>query len=335
MSDISTQLSCEQCRRQVSEILICPERPLGKCPFVKQRSSRKHEILLIGGMIALFVFSEWKNGWWVLVCLTTIGIWAIFLVEVQLYNAKLHIRLQYTTIAHIKISHKWTSRGKLLPIHLEPSQPLDYPPSISAFAALPTEISYICVTESQVGTIFRAAFIDLLVKKCVEVYIFQATILKRRCAPRIVDDYIIVATQNTDRAKGAGALEREILRALADWPNQSESKEWTHGPPIYDLIYATYKNLSASATKPLIRFLADDAFVHGLGRGEKVFLLRWYFEWNNPAYTSRLRQEHKVTQVLSRQLVQTYSEFSRTLDKEIVRAFNSVNDANSGGGGGG
>ena len=222
-----------------------------------------------------------------------------------------------------------------MPIHLEPSQPLDYPPSISAFAALPTEISYICVTESQVGTIFRAAFIDLLVKKCVEVYIFQATILKRRCAPRIVDDYIIVATQNTDRAKGAGALEREILRALADWPNQSESKEWTHGPPIYDLIYATYKNLSASATKPLIRFLADDAFVHGLGRGEKVFLLRWYFEWNNPAYTSRLRQEHKVTQVLSRQLVQTYSEFSRTLDKEIVRAFNSVNDANSGGGGGG
>ena len=322
-------LSCEQCGRDAGAISGCPERPLGTCPFVQQWRRRRFVTLGVGGLIAV-VFAVLTGAVLLTSCgLPTVfiaipfGFWAISL-EVQLHNAKTGTRLQRTTLAGIELSCRWTSRGSLFAIHLEPGQPLAYPLSITALAALSTRLG--AVSKSQAVAIVRAALIDLLLKECIEVYPFQSCLFRRwQRSPSVVTGYMIVAAQNTDQAQGAGVLESAIIRAVAAWPSKSRAKEWTDGPPIYDLVRAVYESDKSSPTSWLVERVAQDAAARSLCQLQGMLFWK-KIEWD-AAHASHLQREQQITQALSERLRQAYPEFSRALDEQISKAIASRQDS--------
>jgi hypothetical protein len=90
---------CEQCGREGGRaIFTCPERPLGRCPYVEQWREKKLNLV----------------------------------EQVLLYNSNSGVRLQRTTLWGIELSYKWVT-SKPVPIDLALPQPLAYPPSITAW----------------------------------------------------------------------------------------------------------------------------------------------------------------------------------------------------------
>lgn len=340
MNAIPPNFSCERCGREAGDIFSCPERARGNCTFVEQWKRRKITTLEVGGIIGSLLGVVFLSMWVLQVfkrvlpffnlplvlIVIPIGLWAVYLalsllaLEVQLYNPHSGVRLQRTTLMGIELSRQWTATGSLLPIHLTPSQPLAYPFSITALPpALPPSNSI------HAAAVFRAALINLLVKKHIEIYPFQSYGFRKWWpSPFIVNDYIIVATQNRARAQDMGVLEDGILQALKDWPLNARAKEWASGPPIYDLVRAVFESDKSSVTTWLFERVMRDATVRASGQLKGT----WSFGFTknvelDVAHAAAFQKEQQIVQALSEHLTQTYPEFSHALDAQILKAINA------------
>jgi hypothetical protein len=236
--------------------------------------------------------------------------------KVQLYNSNSGVRLQRTTLWGLELRYKWVTSGKPLPIDLELSQPLAYPPSITV---LPTELY---ISMEQAVAILRTALIGLLAKGHIQVYHFQSHEFKRWIVlPSVQDVYLIVATREFDQARLKGKLEREIRRVLANWSKRKEAKEWPDGPPIYDLVRAIYQSDKKSPQGWLAQLVAKDATAQGWGQIIKG-ILRKRFELD-AAHANQLQQEEEIMKALSKRLAQSHPNFSLALDKQVERGIKS------------
>lgn len=322
MSAVFTNFSCERCGQEAGKILGCSERDSGICPFVKQWKRKRDELLVIGialTFLLFFLLETWKIQFWAFIPFASIVIWSLS-QEVQFYNAKLHARLLHLSVAGVELGHKWTTRGRLLPIHLEPYPSIAYPLSITALAPPSTQFR---VSTEQATAVFRAALIDLLAKECVEIYHFHSYIFRAwRRSPSGVEDYIIVAKENVKLAQGAGALEHRIMRAIAGWSAQAGKKEWTDGPPIEELVRAVYESNHTHDSRWLAKLVAEDAVARGLGVIEGAFFWK-KIDWA-AAHFRQVRQEQKLTRALSQRLAKADPEFSRTLDQKISTTIHSM-----------
>lgn len=331
MSVTSADQSCGQCGREVSAIAGCPERPEANCPFVVRRNNPILIFFLISVLLALATLPALDKGddYWVLwlpVACSPIafGLCAISRV-IQLYDTQSHTQLRCVTLAGIELSRRWTTSGRLLPIHFELSQPLTYPLSITALAAVPNSLK---ANRTEAVSLFRAALVELLANECIEVYLHQSHAFSRwGHTHSAVDHYIVVAAQKTQRAETTGVLERGIMRALHDWsvkPESPEWPEWPEGPPIYDLVRAVYEGDRSDPEQRLAKLVADDAVARHLGRIEgSLFWKTIEIEWDT-GHIAGLQQGQRVLQSVSQQIDQMYPEFSRKLDLEISRAISSV-----------
>lgn len=317
-----TNFSCERCGQEAGNILGCSERDSGICPFVKQWKRRLSGPLVIGiflTFLLFFLFETWKIQLWALIPLATIIVW-ILSQEAQFYNAKLHTRLLHMSVAGVELGHKLTTRGRLLPIRLEPNPSIAYPLSITALATPSTQFR---ISTEQATAVFRAALIDLLAKECVEVYHFHSYVFRAwRRSPSGVEDYIIVAKENVKLAQGAGALEHSIMQAVAGWSTQAGEKEWTDGPTIEELVRAVEESNHTYDSRWLAKLVAEDAVARGLGVIEGAFLWK-KIDWD-AAHFRQVRQEQKLTRSLSQRLAKADPEFSRTLDQKISTTIDSM-----------
>lgn len=270
-------------------------------------------------LVLVAVFETWNIQLWAFIPLATIIVW-ILSQEVQFYNVKLHTRLLHMSVAGFELGYKWTSRGRLLPIRIEPSPSIAYPPSITALATPSTQFR---VSTEQATTVFRAALTDLLAKECVEVYHFHSYVFRAwRRSPSGVEDYIIVAKEKVKLAQGAGALEHRIMQVIAGWSAQAGEKEWADGPPIEELVRAVYESNHTHDSRWLAKLVADDAVARGLGVIEGGFFWK-KIDWA-AAHFRQVRQEQKLTRSLSQRLAKADPEFSRTLDQKISTTIHSM-----------
>ena len=313
-------------------IVGCSERDSGICPFVKQWKRKMGGPLWIGislTFLLFFLFGTLKIQLWAFIPLAaiivTIIVW-ILSQEAQFYNAKLHTRLLHMSVAGVELGHKWTTRGRLLPIRLEPNPAIAYPLSITALATPSTQFP---ISMEQATTVFRAALIDLLVKECVEVYHFHSYVFRAwRRSPSGVEDYIIVAKENVKLAQDAGALEHRIMQVVAGWSAQAGEKEWTDGPPLEELVRAVYESDHKHDSKWLAKLVAEDAVARGLVVIKGAFFWK-KFDWA-AAHFRRVRQEQKLTRLLSQRLATADPEFSHTLDQKISTTIHSMEREASG-----
>lgn len=324
MSAVLTNFSCERCGQEAGKIVVCSERDSGICPFVKQWKRKMGVMPAIGiffTFLLFFWFETWKIQWWAFIPLATFMTFIIWILseEAQFYNVKLHTRLLHISVAGVELGHKWTTRGRLLPIRLE-SPSIAHPLSITASATPSTQLR---ISTEQATTVFRAALIDLLAKECVEVYHFHSYVFRAwRRSPSGVDDYIIVAKENVKLAQGAGALEHSIMQAVAGWSTQAGEKEWTDGPTIEELVRAVEESNRTYDSRWLAKLVAEDAVARGLGVIEGAFFWK-KIDWA-AAHFRQVRQEQKLTRSLSQRLAKADPEFSRTLDQKISTTIDSM-----------
>jgi len=138
-------------------IFTCPERSSDRCPFVEQWREKKLNLV----------------------------------EQVLLYNSNSGVRLQRTTLWGIELSYKWVTSGKPVPIDLALSQPLAYPPGLTA---LPT--GYYIMSMKQAVAILRTALIGLLAKGQIQVHHSQIHEFKTWGVLEPAQDvYSVVATQ--------------------------------------------------------------------------------------------------------------------------------------------
>lgn len=327
MSVTSANQNCVQCEREVNAIAGCPERPKANCPFVVRRNSRILIFFLIGVLLSLATLPAFHKGdehWvlWLPVACSPIAFGLCALSrDIQLYNTRSHTQFRCVTLAGIELSRRWITSGRLVPIHVDLGQPLTYPLSITALAAVPNSLK---ATTTEAVSLFRAAFIELLANECIEVYLHQSHAFSRWGPPSAVDHYIVVAAQKTQRAETTGVLERKIMRALQDWSVKPEFPEWPEGPPIYALVRAVYERDRSVPEQWLAKLVADDAVARRLGRIEgSSFWNTIEIEWDT-GHIAGLQQGQRVLQSVSQRIDRMYPEFSWKLDLEISRAISSI-----------
>jgi len=156
--------------------------------------------------------------------------------DVRLHNPNLGVRLQRRSLWGIELSYKWVTPWEPVPIDLELSQSLTYPPSITA---LPTELRKI--RREQAVAILRVALIGLLAKRYIQIFRCQSYEWRRWRGHKSVQHvYSVAAIEEFDQAQPKGGLERKIIGVLTNWSKQEGAKEWPDGPPIYNLVRAIY-----------------------------------------------------------------------------------------------
>jgi hypothetical protein len=312
-------------------MLACPERPLGRCPYVEQNLVSVKGRLVWWGVLLFSIF--WLFGWikqqgpelqgfdliGVLISLVFISIssYGALHTRVQLYNPNSKTRLIRTTLLGIELERTLITGAESVPTKLVLSQQLALPPSVTKLAA--TNLKK--VKTQQAVHIFRAALAGLLVQRLIQIHRFQKhTARWWQEFKRVENVYVITTTKNADLYSIKGALERKIIKVLISWKEREEAGEWPDGTPIYELIRAIYGTDVVSPADWVVNLVAKDAVAQGLGRFKRWPRKR--FDLDTP-HADRFRAERTIVNELSSQLAQRQPDLSHTLNSDLERAIRS------------
>lgn len=323
--------SCEKCRQVFGqEMLSCPERPLGRCPYVKQNLVREH--LAFGWFFLLFsiIFLViWINqqgpvlllkiiGVLIGLVFFSIGLYIAFHTRVQLYNPNSKTRWIRKTLLGFELEQNLITYAEPVPTELVLSQPLTLPPSVTKLGVATVLKT---VDMQQVVSIFRGALVGLLAQELISIDQYRKYVTGwDKEVKRVKKEYHFTTTKNADLSSIDGVLEREIINVLTSWTESKEAAEWPDGAPIYEIIRAIYGSDVASPAYWVVNLVAEDAVTQGWGQFKGWPRKRFEVEAN---HTNLFQSERNVVKNLTSQLAQHQPDLSRALEIDIKRAIES------------
>ena len=292
-------LRCEKCGREAGlEMVNCPERPIGACPYELRQGSaigRKYALgcLVVFGFAFVFAavfigaIAGWRWGAGAAVVLILLGMISAWAKQVTLFNSETGAMWQRVDVFDVELAR--TVIGPLEPCDftLKPLRPLEIPASVAALqtdAATPLTDAVatmrasgsrsttpdIPTPPSQDGVaVFTAALAGLIAQGAARVW--RGGMGKRRFklrAMRLVDEVTTTYLLRPGEEVGvtSGALEERIMERLIHWEAQPAHADWPQGAPIYELVYALYDKDVSSPGKWLVSFAVDEAARRGIGQ---------------------------------------------------------------------
>jgi hypothetical protein len=292
-------LRCGRCGREAGpEMLSCPERPLGACPY----ELHQQVAIPMKGSLGCLIFAIALTSIMAAVLGFTTGwLWAGAL-ELPLFGGVLlWLLLRRKTLLDPTTGATWGRVALLgaelsrvviprldrLDLRLEPLEPLMLPASVAALtneSGTPLTEAYHSAMragwEKRVADLpkppswdgvymLTAAFAGLLASGAVEVY--RGQMVKRGfklgqlgMADRQETVYLVRPGAGAEEA--CGTLEERIVARLLGWGSYPESLKWPFGPPIYDLVYALFDTDKSTPGRWLATLAVDDAAERGLGQ---------------------------------------------------------------------
>ncbi|MEJ2150421.1 MAG: hypothetical protein P8Z40_13210 [Chloroflexota bacterium] len=292
-------LRCGRCGREAGpEMLGCPERPLGACPYelhqqVAARMKGSLGCLVIASALASItaVMLGLSAGWlWAgaieLILLGGVLLWLLARRKTLLDPAT-GATWQRVALLGAELDRVVIPRLDQLDLCLEPYKPLMLPSSVAALtneSGTPHTEAYHSAMqagwEKRVADLpkppswdgvymLTAAFAGLLAAGAVEVY--QGQLLKRgfklrRLGMADQEETVYLVRSGAGAEAACGALEERIVERLRGWGARSEAVRWPFGPPIYDLVYVLFDADKSTPGRWLASLAVDDATERGLGR---------------------------------------------------------------------
>jgi hypothetical protein len=291
-------LRCGRCGREAGpEMLGCPDRPLGVCPYelhqqvaIRMRGSLGCLILAIVLTSFTAVALGFSAGWlWAgvveLVMFGGVLLWLLARRKTLLDPAT-GATWQRVALLGAELSRVAIPRLDRLDLRLEPFEPLMLPASVAAL----TNESGTPLTEAyhsamQVGWekrvadlpkppswdgvyMLTATFAGLLAAGAVEVY--RGQMVKRgfklgQLGMADKEETVYLVRPGAGAEAACGALEERIVERLLGWKSNPEALKWPFGPPIYDLVYALFDVDKSTPGRWLASLAVDDASERGLG----------------------------------------------------------------------
>lgn len=343
---------CERCGRDVGhDILTCPDRPQGHCPFlVVPTPSRRRYLSLVGigtavSFLALLIFWVFRDqlmtqfvsssaaflfiGFLSLFFLLIVvaGLANLLSTSSLLYNPSSGLKLKSEAFLGIPRRLTLMSRGEPLALDLPLPQPLFLPPSV-------TKLSEIAVdskkwTLAHATDLFRAALVGLLARGLIQTHQYRKYFARGRGELKCSQDLYVFTHTAEERSIASidGALERRILLVLNSWLMSKRYKQakWRDEPlidipSIFELIYAVYDRDVSSPPQWVFNLVAQDAVARGWGRLEGWPRKRYE---TSAAYDKRFQSEREILTRLSSTFAQQQPGFSRVLDAQIQKAVRS------------
>jgi hypothetical protein len=280
---------CERCDRIVGEeILTCPDRPEGRCPYlVTDLMPLESRLKSAGGLLftilLLLVFLHFADQSLLLLgslffCLMFIGtLWGTFGTSTLLYNPTSRLKWKRTAFLGITLQRTVIPACETLPTDPSFSESLLSPPGVKKFSdpeslLFPpsvtkfSEAALIKWTMSHAIAVFRAALIGLLTRQVIQIHEYPKYVAGwGEHFRRDQSVYVLTASEEPDLASIDGELERQIVLVLRSWVKRHgrEVLEWPDGPPIYEVVRAVFKPDVSSPERWIFDLVARDAIAHG------------------------------------------------------------------------
>lgn len=319
---------CERCGRAVGQdILACPSRPQGHCPYAKKNlvplGSRLVGVgFLLVGILSLLLGKQQDFGLGMLIDLGLVGIgfFRTFQTSTLLYNPISKLTWKRQALLGITLERTLILGGKPFHLDLALPQPSLFPPSVTKLSEIAIDKKW---TVTQAADLFQTALVGLLARGLIQISQYQQYVARGRGEFRHSQDlYVFTACEETDLASIDGALERRILLVLRSWAARKggEALEWPNGPPVYMLIRAIYDKDVSSPTQWVFDLVADDAVARAWGQFKG-----WPRKRFKPDETheERLRSERAIIDGLSSRFAQQQPDLSQTLAVQINEAVGS------------
>jgi hypothetical protein len=323
--------ACERCGRTIGEeILTCPDRPQGACPYLVKdlrpiitRAFSAFITVFSTLVLLLSWYSEYPFmrffGRAICALLIFAGLWGTLQTRTLLYNPASKLKWKRTAILGITLQRTLIPGGKPLQFDLPLSQPLLFPPSFIKLS----EAGRGKWTLGNATNVFRGTLIGLLARRVLQVQECPKYVAGWREEFRGDQNvYMLTAGQEFESVSIDGELEKQIILVVSAWmkKNGVEELEWPEGPPIYQLVRAVFKSDVSSPERWVLDLVARDAVLHGWRRIPGGPQKR---EQLSAAQNEQLESEITTFNRLAYQLGRQQPGFSAALDHEIERAIRS------------
>ncbi len=318
---------CSQCGREASAIFRCPERRHGGCPFVKRWTGRPSPGFLAALAILGFVATALMQVWWPLLTgIIAALLWWLIFVRVQFYNAAAGTAVESTAFGGVETKCSVMVKGQVLPIAMEPLQPIEYPLSILTLAGPSREIQG---EEDLAVWVLRAALVDLLTMGLVEVHPLRVSErLVLRAAPSYSTDfYFTVRDRDWIDEFELGSTEEQLLTSVADWRfMEVQLEKWREGPRIHELIRAFFVEDRAHPSRWVLENVEKNALAYRLCKALSSGHWRGRRKWTisgGPDTAEELEASCQAFQELSDRFAGTYPELWNVMHSGILSGIRS------------
>ena len=342
---IASTIRCDRCGRVAGpDMVACPHRPAGGCPFTLRQgklSGTSHHaaaiagslLLAFGAVFLIFPGLLIRGGVGVMISwfglfmtpflaaglgLTSLGLFLVLGRETVLYHPESRALWQRDTLFGVEIYRRVVRGVGALRIDRAPEAPPACPPSLGALAEPAAVADWGGPLAERAAGILEAALLGLLARGRVEVRRARSYRgwFGRPLKPIEGGAYLLVPGEGGGGAPAEGAIEGRLLRAIADWPTQLQSEPWPQGIPIYDAVRAVYEQDRHLAGMWLVELAEDHAVAQGLATKEggrrKPFVL-------NPACAAKLEEAARWTRAQRERLAGAHPDLLRSIAAEVQR----------------
>jgi hypothetical protein len=351
------EIRCERCGKKVGqEILDCPERSSGNCPYLLRRDhpnpSAGWVALLLGWMFMLV-----PPGIPLGLLILMVGVYLAFGERVTLYDPATGMMWQRSRLGSVEVERVISTEMESLTIPLKLDWGLSFPPSITALridgvsrwpsewdkdatAALAASITVLIARDLiQVGRmkLFKSTFGGTLreftrggssLHHTARRFLSPFMSAKARQSFDEVQqwiregNYLLLPGSNTAEVETVdGMLENRILEVVYQWKGQSAAGDLPLAPTIYDLVRALVKP-SVEPSDDFARQVQNDAAKRDLCTVHGLPALKRRIK-PNPTYISKMQEESKLVHDLMKELAQLQPDFVRRLYADISFALSS------------
>lgn len=351
MRNIRAIIRCERCGHRLDEMIECPERPAGLCPYEMRQGRVKGHSQGLQGIIAgatlflvatgLFVailsiasrHTPISALWgmtvvWVLPLpllflalvavggswLTAKGLYARCGRQTTLFNPKTGQQWQRGTLMGLEIERLVVTDVELLTLELE-VQEMTHPVSISALGLSDTPgVLATLAWERYAASVVAVTLLWMVAENLVALRRGRVhrSGLGRRSRPR--DEYWVIPGGIGEDVDSW--LERRVLNLVHRWRDQPASRECLHGMPIDRLVREVIPPRAYFPAQLLINMVGRDAERRGLGRVYGGLNPR--FE-PSASYAPQLRAEGRRLGDIYAQVAHSHPQLVRSLTASIRR----------------
>lgn len=322
---------CERCGRAVGqEILTCPDRPQGHCPYLKKNlvplgSRLVYVGFLLVGLVGI-LSSLWTKEQHILEALFDLvfvgmGFFGTFHTSTLLYNPISKLIWKRKALLGITLERTLIANCRPFRLDFSFSQSLLFPPSVTKLSEIATDQKW--TWTGAANHLLMTTLVSSLARGLIQIHQYEKYVargwgeLKRS---QVL--YLFTAAEGADSASIEGALERKIMWILSSWTTRKgeEAMVWPDGPPVYELIRAVYDKDVSSPEHWVFDLVAQGAVARGWGRLEG-----WPRKRYKPsaAHEERLRSERAIINELCSRFAQQQPDLSQTLAVQINEAVGS------------
>ncbi len=329
-------LYCERCHKPLGpEVLACPGRETGACPYYVVRSKLLKSnlavwaFLVIGlGLIVLpslallltrafkFIFIPLVG-----VLLVAIGLCASVAKRVTVYHQETGQMWEKTSIWGITLSQCQASAFKPIPFHTSEIRGLQYPPSVSALYPLIRGQQKL-YNKSLAADIVYVTILSLVGQG--HLSLLRTTKFTKNKS----EQFFILAPQDRSPGPIDGELESRIVSAVAEWSQRTDSsisggntvfaRKLRHCLVIHDVLPLVLKGKWASPSAQLVTYVIGPEVVKaGLGDIKGGVQKKLDFA---PEAAALLQTDYEVVNHAVKKFTATYSGLESKLRAQILEA---------------